>query len=331
MLRKNETQASHDRTGQAVGVGRAIGDLIDAMWADILHSEVILMDETTLQVLHEPGQAAQAMSYMWLTMGFRDRRRISLFHCHPTGAKGFPETSLEGFRGYLQTDGYEGYTSTGSPDGVIHVGCWAHIRRRFVDAQKVAGPGSLADEAIAICNRVFKIERGLRTKLNAGAITDDQFLEKRRAKAELAFSEFRLWLGRRSLEVARRTKLGEAIYYAQGQIAKAERFVGHLLLTPSTNQVKNGIRPFVVGRKGWLFKGIPLGAQASAGIFSLIETAKANGHDPFRYLTYLFEQLPRTAKGDGQLALLPYRLDPKSYYSNTGLFDAYDALLSPSE
>ena len=127
------------------------------------------------------------------------------------------------------------------------------------------------------------------------------------------FSEFRVWLARRSLEVARRTKLGEAIYYALGQIDKAERFVGHLLLTPSTNQVENGIRPFVVGRKGWLFNDTPLGAHASAGIFSLIETAKANGHDPFKYLTHLFEQLPRAATLDEQLALLPYRLDPKSY------------------
>lgn len=297
----------------AIGVGRAIGDLIDAMWDDILHSEVILTDETTLQVLREPGRAAQTMSYMWLTMGFRDRRQISLFHYHPTRGKGVPETSLEGFSGYLQTDGYEGYASTGSRDGVIHVGCWAHIRRKFVDAQTVAGPGGLADEAIAICNRVFEIERGLRTRLNAGAITDDQFLEKRRAKEEAVFSEFRVWLARRSLEVARRTKLGEAIYYAQGQIDKAERFVDHLLLTPSTNQVENGIRPFVVGRKGWLFNDTPLGAHASAGIFSLIETAKANGHDPFRYLTYLFEQLPLATTLDEQLALLPYRLDPKSY------------------
>ena len=118
---------------------------------------------------------------MWLTMGFRDRRQISLYHCHPTRGKGVPETSLEGFSGYLQTDGYEGYTSTGSHDGVIHVGCWAHIRRKFVDAQTVAGPGGLADKAIAICNKVFDIERvGLRTRLHAGSLTDDQFLVKRR-------------------------------------------------------------------------------------------------------------------------------------------------------
>jgi transposase len=297
----------------AIGVGRAIGDLIAAMWKDILESEAILMDETRLQVLDEPGRPAQAMSYMWLTIGFRDRRQINLYHYHPTRGKIVPETSLEGFRGYLQTDGYEGYTSTGMRDGIVHVGDWAHIRRGFVEAQKIGGSGGLADEGIALCDRVFSIERELRARLDHGTLTREQFLEKRRTRMETAFTEFRVWLARRSLDVARRTKLGEAIYYAQGQIEKAERFVANELLTPDTNRVENGIRPFVVGRKNWLFNLTPLGAHASAAIYSLIETAKANGHDAFKYLAFLFDELPKTELLEQRLGLLPYRLNPDSY------------------
>ena len=104
--------------------------------------------------------------------------------------------------------------------------------------------------------------------------------------------------------------------YALGQIDKAARFVEHDLLTPDTNAAENVIRPFVVGRKNWLFSGNELGAHASAGIYSLNETAKANGHEPFRCLAHLFEHLPLCRSTEDRETLLPYRLLPSDYAEN---------------
>ncbi len=96
--------------------------------------------------------------------------------------------------------------------------------------------------------------------------------------------------------------------YALGQWERIEKYLEHALLTPDTNAIENAIRPFVIGRKNWLFSNTPLGAHASAGIYSLIETAKANGHEPYKYLCYLFNELPKAKSLEEKRALLPYRL-----------------------
>lgn len=138
-------------------------------------------------------------------------------------------------------------------------------------------------------------------------------MQKRIEELERPFTDIRLWLSRYSLSVAPQSALGKAISYAQGHLELAVRFVENELLTPDTNRVENAIRPFVIGRKNWLFNNTELGAHASAGLYSLIETAKANGHEPFKYLTYLFDKLPRLTRPVEKLGLLPYQLDPKSY------------------
>lgn len=297
----------------AIRVGRALEDLIDRMWEDVRRSPVILMDETTVQVLHEMNRSAESQSYMWLTCGYDTGQKIVLFHYHPTRKKLVAEEALKGFSGYLQTDGYEGYTAVGERDGITHVGCFAHIRRAFVDAQKVCGPGGKADEMIELIAKVYAIERRLRERYEKQELDAHAFIEKRKRELESVFTEIRLWLSKMSLSVAPSTKLGEAIRYAQGQLEKAVRFVDHELLTPDTNRAENAIRPFVVGRKNWEFCNTPLGAHASAAIYSLIETAKANGHDPYKYLCYLFKELPKAKTVEDKIKLLPYHLAPSAY------------------
>lgn len=298
----------------AINVGRSIQDLIDQMWVDVLKSPVILMDETTVQVLHEANRPAEVKSFMWVTCGYRKDQKIVLFHYHPSRKKTVPTQSLEGFSGYLQTDGYAGYNEVGSRDEIRHIGCFAHIRRAFVEAQKVGGGSEgKAEEMIALISKIYAIERRLRERYEKQELDAQGFIEKRRKELESVFTEIRLWLSRMSLSVAPSTKLGQAISYAQGQLDKAERFVEHELLTPDTNRVENAIRPFVVGRKNWEFSASPLGAHASAAIYSLIETAKANGHDPYRYFCYLFDELPKTSVLEDKQKLLPYHLQPGAY------------------
>lgn len=296
----------------ALGVGRAIGDLVEAMNRDLARSPVMLMDETTVQVLRE-GEGPPGKSYMWVARGYRDGKPIHRFAYNKSRAGAFADTLLEGFSGSLQTDGYAGYRHLEKRTEIMHVGCFAHIRRKFVEAAKISGASGLAEEAIKIIGRIYAFEAEMRKELDARRLDEDEFLERRQALLAPVFEEFRDWLAKHGPGVAPQVLLGKAISYASAELPRASRFVDHALLTPDTNAVENAIRPFVIGRKNWLFSGSPAGAHASAGLYSLIETAKANGHEPFAYLRHIFDTLPECTSEAEREALLPYRLDPSSY------------------
>ncbi len=115
------------------------------------------------------------------------------------------------------------------------------------------------------------------------------------------------------LQVPPSTLLGRAVGYARNEWQKLLRYPDSPYLSPDTNRVENAIRPFCLGRKNWLFSGCPRGAHASATLFSLIETAKANGIEPYRYLRYLFTKLPLVQTEDEYRSLLPHRLDRSDF------------------
>jgi len=301
---------------QAVGVGRATGDLLAAMDRDLATSPVLLMDETTVQVLKDGRNTPGRKSYMWLARGYSGGKPIVRFRYNPTRSGEFAEKLLEGYQGYLQTDGYAGYNHVGESPGIVHVGCFAHIRRKFHEAWETAGKTGRAPEALELIRRLYAVESDCRKRLESGVMDTEAFLAERRARTETIIAELHTWLEVVAPTVAPQSALGKAIAYAQGQLDRAARFVGHELLTPDTNAAENAIRPFVVGRKNWMFSGNILGAHASAGIYSLIETAKANGHEPLRYLEYLFDRLPCCNTAQECEALLPYRLLPASYAEN---------------
>jgi hypothetical protein len=298
----------------AVSTGKSIASLIELMNRDIVRSPVMVMDETTVQVLGSgpPGKK----SYMWVAVGYRDGKPIKRFAYHENRSGTFADELLKGFSGYLQTDGYTGYNHLGGESRIIHVGCFAHIRRKFTDAWEVSGHTGLAAEAIELIGKIYTTEAELRRRLTAKKIDEEQFLSLRSVQMAPHFEAFRTWLRAKALSVAPQSKLGVAIEYGQKTINRAARFVDHPLLTPDTNIVENAIRPFVIGRKNWLFSGSLHGAHTSAGLYSLIETAKANGHEPYAYLCYLFDRFPTCTNEAEMEALLPYRLDPSSYTVN---------------
>ena len=313
MLRRSGLEVSRQTLcNLAIGVAKAINGLTEAMQADLARSPVILMDETTLQVLRE-GAGPPGKSYMWAMRGFLDGSPIQRFVYHASRSGKFADVLLEGFSGYLQTDGYVGYDHLDSRPGIEHVGCFAHIRRKFVEAWETAGKTGRAKEAVDLIARIYAIESRLRKQFNIGNLDGSGFVAKRKAQIETVVLEFRMWLQDRLLDTAPQSGLGKAVSYTLKILARASRFVEHELLTPDTNAIENSIRPFVVGRKNWLFSGSPLGAHASAALYSLIETAKANGHEPYAYLCHLFECLPTCKSSAEVLALLPYRLKPEDY------------------
>jgi transposase len=271
----------------------------------LLARDIAHADETTLQVLREDGRAAQSTSYMWLYRSGRDGPPIVLYEYQTTRASAHPRAFLKGFRGYLHADGYEGYE--GLP-GVTLAGCWSHTRRKFFDALKLVRASAHTREAaiaaagLKFCDRLFAIERDLHD------VTPEERKLGREQRSQTVLDTFRTWLEEHEPKVLPKSALGAAIRYALNQWKKLTTFLADGRLEIDNNRSERSIKPFVIGRKNWLFSNTPRGARASAVIYSIVETAKENGLDPFRYLVYLFEQLPNIDLKDPEALdlLLPW-------------------------
>ena len=297
----------------AVSSGRAVGELVQAIRDDVLKSPVIGMDETTLKVLHETNRSAASQSYMWVTQGYHRGKRLIFYHYHPTRSGAVASMFLKGYTGYLQTDGYSGYTAAGESPSIIHVGCMAHVRRKFFDADKIAKGEGHAGKMLAMIGELYRDEAAIRQKYGQSPADTRAFLDERRRMQQPKLEAMYAWLVATNAKAVPSSLLGKAISYALGQWSRVTRYLDHELLTPDNNMLENAIRPFVVGRKNWLFSNTPRGAHVSAGLFSLIETAKACGHEPYKYLCHVFDRLPTLTAKEDRLLLLPYILDPQSY------------------
>ena len=270
------------------------------MKRDVLHC-----DETTLQVLHEPGKAPESKSYMWLyrTSGDTDKP-IVLYEYQPGRGEKYPEEFLKDFKGYLHTDGYAVYH--GLPEGVTVVGCHAHLRRKFDEAMKSLPKGktkgSSAYQGLAYCDLLFAIEKGLDEK-NA---TAEERYKERLEQAKPVLDAMFAWANSRT--AAPKSALGKALTYLKEQWPYLTNYLKDGRLELSNNRAERSIKPFVISRKNFLFANTPKGATGSAVIFSLIQTAIENRLDPYKYLTWLMK-MAKDADLEGVItvqALLPW-------------------------
>ncbi|WP_085170074.1 IS66 family transposase [Paenibacillus barengoltzii] len=261
----------------------------ERMRQHLLAQDALHADETTLQVLHEPGKSAESKSYLWLYRTGRMGPPIVLYDYRPTRGGEHPRNFLTGFRGYLHVDGYSGYHKV---KDVTLVGCWAHARRKYDEALKVlpakqVSTETAAQQGLAFCNELFTIERELRD------CTPEKRHEVRQERSRPVLDAYLAWLRQQRSRTLPKSLLGEAIGYSLNQWDKLTAFLLDGRLEIDNNRSERSIKPFVIGRKNWLFANTPRGAKASAAIYSVIETAKENGLNPFKYLMYLFEQLPQ--------------------------------------
>jgi transposase len=293
----------------AIQVARQCDPLIEVFLEQIRAGPVVQMDETRLQVMKELGRADTAQSYMWVIRGGPPQNPVILYRYHPSRSAKIPLVYLSDYQGYLQTDGYEGYNDVGGLAAISHVGCWAHTRRKFDEAAKPSKKPGSAQEALGRIAKIYRIERELR----AQQLEPEQFAGKRRQQVLPILNDFKEWLEKKAVQVPPSTLLGKAVSYALGEWEKLTRYLDSPHLTPDTNSVENAIRPFVVGRKNWLFSGSPRGAHASATLYSLIETAKANGLEPYRYLRFLFTKLPLIQTHEEYRSLTPNLLDLREF------------------
>jgi len=285
-----------------IEVATACAPVIEVLEKHLRSGPILRLDETTVQVLGEEGRADTTKSYMWVARGGVPGAEVVMYHYAPSRGAEVARQMIGDFEGYLQTDGYEVYDTVCSELlNIVHVGCMAHVRRDFMDAKKSSKKAGSADEALAMIDKLYAMERR-RTEYE----DPKQFAIARKTEVEPVLEKFHAWLLRRQTEVLPGSLLGQAIDYTIGQWPKLLRYLKHPLLTPDNNACEQSIRPFVCGRKNWLFSGSPRGANASATLYSLIESAKANGLEPYWYLRRLFEALPNVRTPQDLLPILPF-------------------------
>ena len=282
-----------------------LAPVYEQLHRELLKRDVLHADETTLQVLHEPGKKPQTDSYMWLyrTSGDTDKP-IVLYEYQPGRGAKHPKEFLSGYKGYLHTDGYVGYHDLG--EDITVVGCWAHARRKFDEAVKSLPKGkvkgSSASQGLAYCNLLFAIEQGLAEK-NA---TEKERYDERLEQAKPVLDAMFAWANSRT--AAPKSALGKAFHYLKEQWPYLTNYLKDGRLEISNNLAERSIKPFVIDRKNFLFANTPKGATGSAIMFSLIQTAIENGLDPYKYLTWLLKRAKDADLTDAQVVqnLLPW-------------------------
>ena len=282
-----------------------LAPVYEQLHRELLKRDVLHADETTLQVLHEPGKKPQTDSYMWLyrTSGDTDKP-IVLYEYQPGRGAKHPKEFLSGYKGYLHTDGYVGYHDLG--EDITVVGCWAHARRKFDEAMKSLPrgkvKGSSASQGLAYCNLLFAIEQGLAEK-NA---TEKERYDERLDQAKPVLDAMFAWANSRT--AAPKSALGKAFHYLKEQWPYLTNYLKDGRLEISNNLAERSIKPFVIDRKNFLFANTPKGATGSAIMFSLIQTAIENGLDPYKYLTWLLKRAKDADLTDAQVVqnLLPW-------------------------
>lgn len=286
------------------GATQWLAKVYDRLHEELLKRTYLHADETTLQVLHEPGRSADSKSYMWLYRSGRDGPPIVLYEYQESRKKEHPKEFLKGFKGYLHVDGYSGYHDV---ENATLVGCWAHARRGFDEAIKSLPSAeqkklTAARVGLQYCNELYKIERGLKDA------TPENRHAGRQKQSRPLLDAFSTWLHEQNAQVVPKSALGKAITYCLNQWSKLVVFLEDGNLELDNSRSERSIKPFVIGRKNFLFSNTPRGARASAITYSLVETAKENELDPYLYLKYLFEKLPNIQTDDraALTALLPW-------------------------
>jgi len=253
----------------------------------LLKRDILYGDETPLQVLREDGRAAESKSYMWL---YRTgpQEAIVLYDYQTTRANKHPQRFLKDFTGYMHVDGYQGYNNL---TGITLVGCWSHARRMYDKAlsalpKEKQNSDVAARKGLDFCNRLFALERELKN------LSAEERYHQRLKRGKPIIDEFKKWLDYQKPRVLPKSAFGSAVDYCLNQWEKLNAYLSDGRLELDNNRAERSIKPFVIGRKNWLFSNKPCGAKASAMIYSLVETAKENGINPYMYLTFLLEQLP---------------------------------------
>ncbi len=285
-----------------IQVGDKITPLITLLREELIKSSYIHMDETVVQVLKEDGKKAETNSYMWV-QARSGPRPIILFHYAKNRSAEHPKQLLDDYRGALQVDGYDGYKPVIDQNEITRLGCWAHTRRKFFDAFKSSSGKSAGKQGLVFIKKLYEIEEEIQ-----GKPYDERFVIRLKKSVPIA-KEFESWISDQIQRVNPESLAGKAMKYARNEWQYLMNCFGSGEFKIDNNYIESHIRSFTIGRKNWMFSVTPAGATASANIYSLVESARANGLDPFDYLGKVFENLPKAQTEKDFLELLPVKID----------------------
>lgn len=252
--------------------------------------ELLHIDETKLQVNKEPGRAATSQSYMWvMRSGDLEKTKGVIFKYSPSRSANTAQSFLNGFKGVIVTDGYAGYNNI---ENIIHAECWTHARRYFYESIPLINKkmDTTADGYVGVtyCDKLFEIERQI-AKLSV-----PEKLKKRKELSKPILEEFFSWVEDIfNNKIVLNSKLKKALVYAKNQRKELSEFLNDGRIPISNSAAERAIRPFAVHRKNWLFADTPAGAKANATMYSIIESAKINNLNIYKYINYLLEELPQ--------------------------------------
>lgn len=290
--------------------------LINLMREVQRESDYLQADETRIQVLKESGKLATSDKWMWVIRGGPPDKPVILFEYDASRSGDVPVRLLDGFSGVLQTDGYAGYNKVCEENDITRIGCWDHCRRKFVEAVRIAKPKkkgnkrSKAEQAVTQIRKLYAIEK---------AIKDLDFTERKRIRQEKSvplLTEFKQWLDQNKGRIPKDSQTYVAIHYCLNQWDYLTGYCEDGRLNISNALTENAIRPFAVGRRAWLFSDTPKGANASATCYSLVETAKSNGLEPFAYLRHVIMNIANADTVEKIEALLPWNVDIEPFSKN---------------
>jgi transposase len=301
-LEENFSQMNVDisRTSMArwaIQTADFLGDLAFEIKNYILSQKSLHADETTIQVLHEPGKKAQTKSYMWMICSPENTHPAVWFQYESGRAGVYAKSLLEDFSGLVHTDGYDGYNKAISKNKATRLGCWAHVRRKFVTAKKVGIKGSgatkyktLAEKFLELIQSLFKNE----AEFKAGNFekSEEHLVIYRKTHSKPIIDQIKTLLDDARIRIPTKNDLGDALTYLHNEWTYLIRFLDHGAASLSNNRIENHVRPFAIGRKNWLFADTTKGADASAILYTVIATAKANGLSVRAYLKKIFSELP---------------------------------------
>ena len=299
-----------------VRVGQAVQPVINLLRDLMLDAPLVFGDETQIQVLKEAGKSAQSKSYMWVQMTEGSGPEgtgppIRLFAYSPSRSTEAAQHLYAGVRpgAVLITDGYEVYNRIAQAHRLVHLGCWAHCRRYFNDALQVLpknkrGADQLAAQFIELIAKMYRVEaRAKEQQLDPHGLK-----QLRQEHSVPILDKIEALLLANVHAVLPGSLLGKALHYLSSQWSKLKLFVEDASHPIDNNPCENSIRPFVIGRRNWLFADTVAGANASANLYSLLQTCKVNGVDGYRYLRALLVALPGAKTVEDYEALLPWRI-----------------------
>lgn len=254
----------------------------------LLAADYVSCDETRFQVLNEKNRKAEDKSWMWIRSTPADQHKIILFNYDISRSGKAAESLLEGFQGFLQTDGYGGYDKVGSQEGIEQIGCSMHARRYFEKANKMGAKSgrTLAERGLIFFKTLYEIEDEIRDRTYA------ERFAIRLEKSKPLWEQMKVLIDQEISKVPQESLLGKALTYFTNQYDLLIGYMKDGKLEIDSGYVERAIRKFAIGRNNWLFADSEAGAESSALLYSVIITMKVNQVNPFKTLKFIFEKLP---------------------------------------